>query len=74
MAAQYTLTGTWAEITETSGTAQNVGYESVELVSDTNQEAGEGITLLPGGETRVQWEHVRKEQGRRKRNPQRRGF
>lgn len=48
MAAQYTLTGAWTEITETSGTAQNVGYESVELVSDTNQEAGEGITLLPG--------------------------
>ena len=49
MAQQYVLsTDSFAAITETSGTIQNVGVEAVELVSGTNAVAGEGITLRPG--------------------------
>lgn len=49
MAQQYVLTtDSFATITETSGTIQNVGIEAVELVSGTNAVAGEGITLRPG--------------------------
>lgn len=48
MATQYTLTTAFAAITETEGTIQNVGIEDVELASDTNPTAGEGIVLHPG--------------------------
>lgn len=48
MATQYSLTNAFTAITEESGTIQNIGYESVELVSTTNAVAGEGIILLPG--------------------------
>lgn len=48
MATQYSLTNAFAAITEESGTIQNIGYESVELVSTSNAVAGEGIILLPG--------------------------
>lgn len=48
MATKYTLTTAFAAITETSGTIQNVGAESVELASSTNAVAGEGIVLNPG--------------------------
>lgn len=48
MATQYSLTNSFTAITEESGTIQNIGYESVELVSTSNAVAGEGIILLPG--------------------------
>jgi hypothetical protein len=48
MATKYTLTTAFTAITETSGTIQNVGNESVELASSTNAVAGEGIVLNPG--------------------------
>lgn len=48
MATQYSLTNAFTAITEESGTIQNIGYESVELVSTSNAVAGEGIILLPG--------------------------
>lgn len=48
MATKYTLTTAFTAITETSGTIQNVGNESVELASSTNAVAGEGIVLHPG--------------------------
>lgn len=48
MATQYSLTNAFAAITEESGTIQNIGYESVELVSTSNAVEGEGIILLPG--------------------------
>jgi hypothetical protein len=47
MATNYTLTTAFTAITETSGTIQNVGNESVELASSTNAVAGEGIVLNP---------------------------
>ena len=47
MATKYTLTTAFTGITETSGTIQNVGNESVELASSTNAVAGEGIVLNP---------------------------
>ena len=47
MATKYNLTTAFTAITETSGTIQNVGNESVELASSTNAVAGEGIVLNP---------------------------
>lgn len=47
MATKYTLTTAFTAITETSGTIQNVGNESVELASSTNAVEGEGIVLNP---------------------------
>ena len=49
MAQQYVLsTDGFTSITESSGIIQNNGIEAVELVSDTNKVADEGITLRPG--------------------------
>lgn len=49
MAQQYVLSSDeFTALTETKGTVQNVGDEAVELVSGTNEAAGEGITLRPG--------------------------
>lgn len=48
MAGKYALTTAWTQLSEGRGIMQNVGRTKLEIVTQSNETAGDGVTLIPG--------------------------